>query len=145
MLHEMDIFFEGLNILISTFGVCADGFQDLSTDFNYPVPCINFYLLLWNYLLILKMKPFPQYSPLCYWSMFSNADLSLATGKMCKSYFFTGSFWFDFTELQVASCKHFQCQNLCFRVFEALLEWFSKLVSNCKGASWNLEFDFFIN
>jgi hypothetical protein len=24
--HEMDIFFDGLNILISTFCVCADGF-----------------------------------------------------------------------------------------------------------------------
>jgi hypothetical protein len=24
--HEMDLFFQGLNILISTFCVCADGF-----------------------------------------------------------------------------------------------------------------------
>ncbi len=28
--HEMEICFEGLNILFSTFCVCADGFQDLS-------------------------------------------------------------------------------------------------------------------
>ncbi len=28
--HEMDIFFNGLNILISTFRVCADGFQGFS-------------------------------------------------------------------------------------------------------------------
>jgi hypothetical protein len=32
--HEMDIFFEGLNILISTSCVCADGFQGLSKAFT---------------------------------------------------------------------------------------------------------------
>ncbi len=30
-------FFESLNILISTFCVCADGFQGLSKAFHYPV------------------------------------------------------------------------------------------------------------
>ncbi len=35
--HAMEIFFEGLNILISTFCVCADDFQDLPKAFNYPV------------------------------------------------------------------------------------------------------------
>ncbi len=30
-------FFEGLNILISTFCVCADGFQDLSKVIHYPI------------------------------------------------------------------------------------------------------------
>jgi hypothetical protein len=35
--HEMDIFFEGLNILIRTFCVCADSFQDLSNAFYYPI------------------------------------------------------------------------------------------------------------
>ncbi len=39
-------FFEGLNIVISTFWVWADGFQGLSKDF----------LFLWNCLLILKEK-----------------------------------------------------------------------------------------
>jgi hypothetical protein len=34
---EMDIFVEGLNILISTFCVLDDGFQDLSIAFHYPV------------------------------------------------------------------------------------------------------------
>ncbi len=34
--HEMDIVFEGLNILISTFCVCADGFSDLSKLFTTP-------------------------------------------------------------------------------------------------------------
>ena len=28
-----EYFFEGLNILINTFCVCADGFQDLSKEF----------------------------------------------------------------------------------------------------------------
>jgi hypothetical protein len=45
--HEMDIFFEGLNILISTFCVYADGFQDLSKAFHYPIQLLlTFYLLL---------------------------------------------------------------------------------------------------
>jgi hypothetical protein len=34
--HEMDIFVESLNILISTFCVCAGGFLGLSKAFRYP-------------------------------------------------------------------------------------------------------------
>ncbi len=49
--HKMDIFLKGLNILISTFCVCADSFQ----AFHYPIQLLTFYLLLWNYLLMLKM------------------------------------------------------------------------------------------
>ncbi len=48
-------FFEGLNILISTFCVCADCFQGLSKAFHYAIQLLTFYLLLWSYLLILKM------------------------------------------------------------------------------------------
>jgi hypothetical protein len=44
--HEMDIFLEGLNILISAFYVCADGFQCISKAFHYPVQLLTFYLLL---------------------------------------------------------------------------------------------------
>jgi hypothetical protein len=43
--HEMDIvfdIFEGLNILISTYSVCADDFQDLSKAFHIPCTIINF-------------------------------------------------------------------------------------------------------
>ncbi len=36
-------FFEVLNILISTFGVCADGFRALSRVFHYPIQLITFY------------------------------------------------------------------------------------------------------
>jgi hypothetical protein len=61
--------------------------------------------------------------------MFSSADLSLAAGKMRKSY--TGGFRYDFTEPQAVFCKHFHRQIRRFRVFEAGL----KLVSNFKGAS----------
>jgi hypothetical protein len=43
---EMDIFFEGLSILISTFCVCADGFQGLSIAFHYPIQLLTFYFLL---------------------------------------------------------------------------------------------------
>jgi hypothetical protein len=44
-----EYFFEGLNILISTFCVCADGFQGLSKTFHCPIQLLTFYVLLWNY------------------------------------------------------------------------------------------------
>jgi hypothetical protein len=44
-------FIEGLNILIRTFCVWADGLK----VFPSPIQLLTFYLLLWNYLLILKM------------------------------------------------------------------------------------------
>ncbi len=43
--HEMDIFFNDLNILISTFCVFVDGFQGLATAFSYPLQLLTFYLL----------------------------------------------------------------------------------------------------
>jgi hypothetical protein len=49
------LYFKGLNILISTFCVCADGLLGISKAFHYPIQLLTFYLLLWNYLLILKM------------------------------------------------------------------------------------------
>jgi hypothetical protein len=52
---------------------------------------------------------------LCDWSMFSSADLSLAAEKMRKNNLVTGGFRYDFTKLQAASCKHFQCQIRRFR------------------------------
>ncbi len=43
------------NTLISAFCVCANGFQDLSKAFHYPIQLLTFYLLLWNkFLLILN-------------------------------------------------------------------------------------------
>ncbi len=85
------IFFEGLYILISTFCVCT-----------------NFYNDYWN--------P-PQSSLLCDCLM--SGDLSLASRNMRKNWSVTGGFRYDFTESQAASCTHFQCQNRRFRVFEA--------------------------
>jgi hypothetical protein len=35
--HVMNIFFEGRNILISTFCACAHSFQRLSKAFRYPI------------------------------------------------------------------------------------------------------------
>ncbi len=40
--NEMDNFFEGLNILISTFCVCGDGFQGLSKAFHYTLYINNY-------------------------------------------------------------------------------------------------------
>ncbi len=58
--HEMD-FFEGLNILVITFCVCADGFHSL------PYTIINF---LFGSLKML--------------TMFSCVNLSLAEGKCAR-------------------------------------------------------------
>jgi hypothetical protein len=38
-------FFKGLNILVSTFCVCADAFQGRSKAFHYPLQLLTFYLL----------------------------------------------------------------------------------------------------
>jgi hypothetical protein len=43
--NEMNIFFVGLNVLISTFCVCADGFQSLSIAFHFPIKLLTFYML----------------------------------------------------------------------------------------------------
>ncbi len=73
-------FFEGLNILVSTFCVSADGFQGLSKAFHYPKQLLTFYYLLSIYLLKLKML---VETPLRIdWAMFSSADRSLEAGKM---------------------------------------------------------------
>ncbi len=72
--HEMDIVFEGINILISTFCLCADGFQDLSKACHYPIFASS--KLLTNFENACLNPPYN--SLLCDWSMFSNADLSLA-------------------------------------------------------------------
>jgi len=44
--HEMDSFFKGLNIFISTFCVCVNGFQGLSTDVHCTIQLLTFYLPL---------------------------------------------------------------------------------------------------
>ncbi len=54
--HKMNIFVIDLNILISTFCVCAVGFQSLIKAFQYHIQILTFYLLLRNLLLILKMR-----------------------------------------------------------------------------------------
>jgi hypothetical protein len=78
--HELD-FFEGLNILISTFWVFGHGFQGFSKGFHYP-----------------PYKNPPQNSLLFDWSMFSSVDPSLAAEKMPKCKYVTGAFQYDFTE-----------------------------------------------
>jgi hypothetical protein len=49
--HEMGIFLEDLNILISTVCVSADGFQDLSKAFYYPI--LNYQHIHRKYLFII--------------------------------------------------------------------------------------------
>jgi hypothetical protein len=71
---------KGLSILISTFCVCADGFQGLSKAFHCPIQLLTLFASL--KILIWKM---PQKFLLCDWSMFSSADLSLAAREMCEN------------------------------------------------------------
>jgi hypothetical protein len=84
--HEMNIFFKGLNILISTFCVCADGFEGLSKSLSL-LNRINF--LFSSLKLLINFKNaylnLPQNFLLCYWSMFSSADLTLAARKIRKN------------------------------------------------------------
>jgi hypothetical protein len=63
--------------------------------------------------------------------MFSSANLSLAAGKCARIHL-----------SQADSCKHFQCQNRRFRVYEAGL--MKDFLNNFKEASLNFEFGFFI-
>ncbi len=53
--HEMDIFLKVLNILSSTFCVCADGFQDFSKAFHYPIQLLTLIASLKLLTVILKM------------------------------------------------------------------------------------------
>ncbi len=75
--------FEGLNILISTFYVCADGFQGLSNAFHYPIQLFTFFCFF-EITVLANFKMLTETLLLCDWSMFSSADLSLAAGKMQK-------------------------------------------------------------
>ncbi len=77
-------FFEGLNISISPFCVCADSFQGLSKAFHCPIQLfICFFLkLLTNFQIACWNSP--QNSLLCDWWMFSSADLSWAAGENAR-------------------------------------------------------------
>jgi hypothetical protein len=63
--------------------------------------------------------------------MFSSADLSLAAGEIRKKYFVTGSFQYDFTESQAASCKHFQAKTLILNFSSTKKQKIVKTVSAC--------------
>jgi hypothetical protein len=86
-----------------------------------------------------------------YPSLFSNADLSLAAGKMRENSWSSAAFGtlrYYFTESQATSCKHFQYRIKIAAIGSSskrvtVLEGFSKLVSNFKGAIENFQFDFF--
>ncbi len=115
-------FFEGLNILMSTltYFVCADGLQVLLRSFHYSIQLLTFCLIPWNYVLefeyaseTLLRIPFSVIGrcslvPISHWKQGKCTRIKLPHG-----------FWYDFTESQAASCKYFQCQNRCFRVFRA--------------------------
>ncbi len=80
-------FFEGLNILISTFCVCADSFQGFSKAVHYLIQLLTFYLLLWNYLLIFKMLAgMPQHCMGTRWAKHSSSQNQRdGSSKKCNS------------------------------------------------------------
>jgi hypothetical protein len=112
--------------LITTFCVCADGFQGLSKDFHYAS------LKLLTYFENAYCNP-PQNSLLCdLFSLVISCDLlcDWLQGKCAR-----------INLSKAASCNHFQCQIVAL----GLLEAFSKLVSNLKEQARTLNFIFFIN
>jgi hypothetical protein len=117
--------FEGLNNLISTFCVCADYFQGLSKASYYPIQLLTFICFLDINLPILKML----------------IETLLRILFTVTGPFSLGpiSYW-----LQDKCPRNnlSQYQNRRCRVFEA---GYWKDFQNFKGASYNFEFDFFIN
>ncbi len=139
-------FFEGLKFLIIIFWVCADGFQGLSRTFHYPIQFLTFYLVFWIYLLILKMLteallriPFSVIGrcfslvPTSPWLQ-ENAQQLTCHRRL--------PVWF--TESRAASCKHFQCQNCHFRVFEQVTGRIFEISKWIQKNKLKLLFDFFI-
>ncbi len=109
-----EYFFEGLNILISTFCVCADGFQSLSNSFSLPDTIINFLFaslkLLTNFdNAYCEVKP-PQSSFLCDWSMFFSADLSWLKENAKEVTFNRRLSGMISQNHRRTCCMHFQCQ-----------------------------------
>ncbi len=68
--HETEMFFEGEYILISTFCVCADGFQGLSKAFHY-------YLLHTNMNFLFVSLKLPTNFENAYWKSPENSFLWL--------------------------------------------------------------------
>ncbi len=105
---------EDPNILISTFCMCADGFQSLSKAFHYLIQLFAFL----NSLILKMLTETLLKNPL---SVIGRCSLVPTThwlqGK-CARINFSQAASGIFTESQAAFCKHFQCQNRHFRVFE---------------------------
>ncbi len=126
---------KGLNILISTLCICADGFQAS----HYRIQLLTFYLLLLNYLgtkfenaywnllgILFSVIGRCSLVPTSYWLQGKCAELT------CHR--LIGGFRYDCTESQAASCNQFQCQNrhFGFSKYGRLLEGFLKIVNNSK-------------
>ncbi len=89
-------------------------------SFYYLIQLLTFYLLHWNYFLILKMLTEILLSiPLSVIGRCSLVPTYHWLQRKCARINFHKSFQSDFTESQAAPCKYFQCQNRCFRLFEA--------------------------
>ncbi len=88
-----------------------------SFSIPYPIKLLTFYLLLWNYFIILKMRTSSEFLFLWLVGPFLVPTFHWLQGKCAR--LVTGGLRYDFTESQAAACKHFQSQSRRFRVLEA--------------------------
>ncbi len=120
-------FFEGPNILISTFCVCTDGFQDLSKALNYllvkKMPTET--LLRIPFSVIGRCSLVPISHEL---GKYARINLSHAASSIV-------------TESQAASCKHFSVKIAALGSLKRV----NGIIFKFKVASLNFNLDFFIN
>ncbi len=107
-----------------------------SLSLLYPLKYLTFYLLFWNYLLILKM--FIETLLIIPFSVIGRCS-TVSTphwlqGKCAGLICHRRLPRFDFTESQAASCMHFQCQIASLGSLKRVTERIFK-ISNFKGGS----------
>ncbi len=128
----MDIFFEGLNILISTFCVW---FSRSFKCFSLPYTIINFFVSFWNCLLNPHQK-----SLLCDWLI--SHWLQGKCTKIKLSQAASGMILQNHRRLPVSI---FSAKIAAIGLWNGLMKRFSKFLSNFKRSSKIFGFEFFIN
>ncbi len=106
-----------------TFCVCAGGFQGLLKAFHYPMQFLSFYSLLWNYFLILKML--------------TETLLRISFSVIGRCSLVQTSHWLQGKCARITLAFSVS-KSLLSGLWSGLLEGFSKLVSNFKGAKLKL-------
>jgi hypothetical protein len=118
--HEMDIFFEGLNILISTltFCVCADGLQVLLQSFHYSIQLLTFYLISWKYLNLNMLAETLLRVPFSVIGRCSLVPTSLWKQGKCARINLSHGFWYDFNIFSVKIAALGSLERVAGRIFK---------------------------